>query len=232
MANLVKACLTRVNDEIPPLIRLTLKEMESLDGTVNRRLERVAYLKKKLLQNYRKMNPKQKKAAIDEIRSCHRAIGKYSNQKITLANQLYEKVDARILHMDRVSAKFNAFALKRLEETRRAKKIQKENENKQTTDKKSEETPVKSDSGKPQINPGTDMPMDPNEPVYCICRQVSYGQMVACDGKNCSTEWFHFACVGVTEAPKGRWYCEECKARNPRRKKQAEKKANEKEAAE
>ncbi|CAO3678545.1 unnamed protein product [Umbelopsis vinacea] len=27
----------------------------------------------------------------------------------------------------------------------------------------------------------SDMPVDPNEPVYCFCRQVSYGEMVACD---------------------------------------------------
>ncbi|CAM0135645.1 unnamed protein product [Umbelopsis sp. WA50703] len=27
----------------------------------------------------------------------------------------------------------------------------------------------------------SEMPVDPNEPVYCFCRQVSYGEMVACD---------------------------------------------------
>lgn len=26
-----------------------------------------------------------------------------------------------------------------------------------------------------------DMPVDPNEPTYCVCRQVSFGQMVMCD---------------------------------------------------
>lgn len=26
-----------------------------------------------------------------------------------------------------------------------------------------------------------DMPIDPNEPVYCVCKQVSFGEMVACD---------------------------------------------------
>lgn len=27
--------------------------------------------------------------------------------------------------------------------------------------------------------------MDPNEPVYCICSQVSYGEMVGCDNPSC-----------------------------------------------
>lgn len=39
---------------------------------------------------------------------------------------------------------------------------------------------------------------DPNEPVYCYCRQVSYGEMVGCDNPECSIEWFHFECVGLT----------------------------------
>lgn len=26
-----------------------------------------------------------------------------------------------------------------------------------------------------------DCPVDPNEPTYCFCQQVSYGEMVACD---------------------------------------------------
>lgn len=28
---------------------------------------------------------------------------------------------------------------------------------------------------------------DPNEPRYCICNQVSYGDMVACDNQDVST---------------------------------------------
>lgn len=45
---------------------------------------------------------------------------------------------------------------------------------------------------------------------YCICRQVSYGGMVACDNEDCELQWFHFGCVGLTEVPPGKWYCPEC----------------------
>ena len=39
------------------------------------------------------------------------------------------------------------------------------------------------------------------EPRYCYCNQVSYGSMVACDAKDCTREWFHLSCVGLTKAP-------------------------------
>ncbi len=26
-----------------------------------------------------------------------------------------------------------------------------------------------------------DMPVDPNEPTYCLCHQVSFGEMIGCD---------------------------------------------------
>ena len=55
-----------------------------------------------------------------------------------------------------------------------------------------------------------DMPVDPNEPTYCLCHQVSYGEMIGCDNLDCPIEWFHFACVGLTTKPKGKWFCPKC----------------------
>ena len=57
-----------------------------------------------------------------------------------------------------------------------------------------------------------DMPIDPNEPTYCVCQQVSYGEMVACDNRECPVEWFHFGCVGLTSKPRGQWFCPRCSA--------------------
>ena len=42
---------------------------------------------------------------------------------------------------------------------------------------------------------------DGDEEKYCICQQGSYGEMVACDAKDCPTEWFHLSCVGLKTAP-------------------------------
>ncbi|SCV69346.1 BQ2448_2366 [Microbotryum intermedium] len=54
--------------------------------------------------------------------------------------------------------------------------------------------------------------IDPNEPTYCFCERVSFGQMVGCENEDCSREWFHFECVGLDAPPVGEWYCLECAA--------------------
>ncbi|XP_028832254.1 inhibitor of growth protein 2 [Denticeps clupeoides] len=56
--------------------------------------------------------------------------------------------------------------------------------------------------------------IDPNEPTYCLCEQVSYGEMIGCDNEQCPIEWFHFTCVGLTYKPKGKWYCPKCRGDN------------------
>ena len=47
--------------------------------------------------------------------------------------------------------------------------------------------------------------------LYCVCHSVSHGDMVACDNDDCRFEWFHWSCVGLTEEPRGRWLCPECR---------------------
>jgi hypothetical protein len=51
------------------------------------------------------------------------------------------------------------------------------------------------------------------EKVYCYCKCAydEVSQMIGCDGDDCKIEWFHFECVGILMAPKGKWYCPECK---------------------
>lgn len=53
---------------------------------------------------------------------------------------------------------------------------------------------------------------DDGTPRYCQCGQPESGRMLACDGEKCEKQWFHFACVGIEEAPsEKKWYCDECK---------------------
>ncbi|RAL68094.1 hypothetical protein DID88_008812 [Monilinia fructigena] len=56
-----------------------------------------------------------------------------------------------------------------------------------------------------------DAEIDADEPTYCYCNAVSYGEMVACDDLSCDKEWFHLDCVGLKVAPKGnaKWYCDD-----------------------
>ncbi|XP_065183339.1 inhibitor of growth protein 3-like [Sycon ciliatum] len=69
--------------------------------------------------------------------------------------------------------------------------------------------------------------VDPNidpseaEKLYCICNQISYGDMVACDNPTCPIEWFHYPCVNLSSEPVGKWYCPKCAplVANPKTKK-------------
>ncbi|KAG4106345.1 hypothetical protein H8356DRAFT_1628677 [Neocallimastix lanati (nom. inval.)] len=58
----------------------------------------------------------------------------------------------------------------------------------------------------------SDLEIDPDEPTYCKCHQVSFGEMIACDNEDCAIEWFHYSCVGLVGPPKGKWYCDDCAA--------------------
>ncbi|KAG5885568.1 hypothetical protein JTB14_003766 [Gonioctena quinquepunctata] len=57
--------------------------------------------------------------------------------------------------------------------------------------------------------------IDPDEPTYCLCDQISYGEMIMCDNDLCPIEWFHFSCVTLTTKPKGKWYCPKCRGDRP-----------------
>lgn len=57
--------------------------------------------------------------------------------------------------------------------------------------------------------------IDPDEPTYCLCDQISFGEMILCDNDLCPIEWFHFSCVGLATKPKGRWYCPNCRGDRP-----------------
>ncbi|OJJ51669.1 hypothetical protein ASPZODRAFT_57011 [Penicilliopsis zonata CBS 506.65] len=55
--------------------------------------------------------------------------------------------------------------------------------------------------------------IDPNEPRYCLCGDVSFGTMICCENQDCDKEWFHLDCVGLSEVPSRttKWYCPDCR---------------------
>lgn len=69
------------------------------------------------------------------------------------------------------------------------------------------------DSTAPQVPPGYEMPISDYEPRYCVCRAVSFGEMIACENPECPIEWFHLPCVQLLKAPKASWYCQDCVAK-------------------
>ncbi|THC96098.1 hypothetical protein EYZ11_004420 [Aspergillus tanneri] len=57
--------------------------------------------------------------------------------------------------------------------------------------------------------------IDPNEPRYCLCGDVSFGTMICCENQDCDREWFHLDCVGLSEVPSrtAKWYCPDCRVK-------------------
>jgi len=103
------------------------------------------------------------------------------------------------------------------------KKTKKEREKRREKRQKDEEETVGVGIEQPMPTVPTvvraDMPVDPHEPKYCFCNQVSYGEMIACDNEDCDREWFHYGCVGLTTPPKGKWFCRVCEESLGRKKK-------------
>ena len=48
------------------------------------------------------------------------------------------------------------------------------------------------------------------EETWCFCGQVEFGKMILCDNAKCHIKWFHYSCINVKVAPKGKWYCPKC----------------------
>ncbi|VDK59735.1 unnamed protein product [Anisakis simplex] len=161
-----------------------------------------------------------------------------SDQKIRLSSDAYELVDKQIRKLDDDAAKLRSSMRQKfidtagrlgidggylhplvssIDESEADSKKRKSTSRKQKKKDDGSAKNVAEASGaattlQPFLDttPIIEMPVDPNEPTYCICHQVSFGEMVMCDNKQCPIEWFHFQCVGLTEPPKGKWFCERC----------------------
>ena len=51
---------------------------------------------------------------------------------------------------------------------------------------------------------------DKENQLYCVCRGPESGKMIACDNVECNVQWFHYKCVGLKRAPRGKWFCKKC----------------------
>ncbi|KAI3511511.1 hypothetical protein L2E82_29112 [Cichorium intybus] len=164
----------------------------------------------------------------DEAQDEQKHAIRIADEKVALAVQAYDLVDAHIQQLDQY--------LKKLEEQRREKDnataagstgLNPDGNGKTGKGEGGRGGRKKTRLGGAAGTGGTaasnapsmdlDLPVDPNEPTYCFCNQVSYGEMVACDNPDCKIEWFHYGCVGLKEQPKGKWYCSDCNGMQKRK---------------
>lgn len=149
-----------------------------------------------------------------------------ADEKVALAVRAYDMVDAYIQQLDDCLKKFDN-ELRRERDLASAAGVASANldggtrsgrgsESSKAGRKKTRLAAAAAAAVTPSMD--LDLPVDPNEPTYCFCNQVSYGEMIACDSPNCKIEWFHYDCVGLKDTPRGKWYCSNCATQHKRRK--------------
>uniref|UniRef100_A0A3P8WXD3 Inhibitor of growth protein n=1 Tax=Cynoglossus semilaevis TaxID=244447 RepID=A0A3P8WXD3_CYNSE len=192
-------------ENLPFELQRNFNLMRDLDQRTEDLKGQIDSLAKEYTANARTLHSEQKLSILRQIQQSYSKCKEFGDDKVQLAMQTYEMVDKHIRRLDTDLARFEADL--------KEKQIE-------STDYDSTSSKGKRGGGEfnsPSSNFGNvhpsdvlDMPVDPNEPTYCLCHQVSYGEMIGCDNTDCSIEWFHFACVGLTTKPRGKWYCPRC----------------------
>ncbi|XP_062868524.1 inhibitor of growth protein 5a isoform X3 [Trichomycterus rosablanca] len=206
--------------------------MRELDDRTEEKKVEIDKLAEEYISNVRNLASEQRVEHLQKIQNAYSKCKEYSDDKVQLAMQTYEMVDKHIRRLDADLARFenelkekldvsgyespDSRALKKgggrgLKEKRASKGRGRKSDEDSPKKKKMKNSPEFSESMLP-VHPSDvlDMPVDPNEPTYCLCHQVSYGEMIGCDNPDCPIEWFHFACVDLTTKPKGKWFCPRC----------------------
>lgn len=192
---------------------------------------------KKCVSSLSESDRKIKLSKIDEL---YQKAKEYSDDKVQLAMQMYEMIDKHIRRLDSDLGQFEQeLQLKDTDQlhhlsaansdnvpvsisTSRGRKRPSESSNgsRKKRQESVSEDGMRANIGSPAAGTDVlDMPVDPNEPTYCLCHQVSFGEMIGCDNIDCPIEWFHFQCVGLTSKPKGKWFCSRCNQERDRHKK-------------
>ncbi|XP_030647345.1 inhibitor of growth protein 5a isoform X3 [Chanos chanos] len=204
-----------------------------LEHYLDKKKGEIDKLAEEYIANVRNLASEQRVEHLQKIQNAYSKCKEYSDDKVQLAMQTYEMVDKHIRRLDADLARFENELKQKLDtsgyespDNRTLKKGggrglkdkrgpkgrgRKGSDEDSPQKKKMKNSPEFSESILP-VHPSDvlDMPVDPNEPTYCLCHQVSYGEMIGCDNPDCPIEWFHFACVDLTTKPKGKWFCPRC----------------------
>lgn len=199
-------------EHVPSELQRNFSMMADLDkraGDIVRRID-------DCVKEYRKSVRKDERASLfKESMDLFDKARTYADDKVDLAKQTYDLVDKHIRRLESLSgaqvvndASSNGNSGDGSGGGQQNKDTSKKHKSGAKTGPNSNSI---GSSGNLLAEPlAVDMPLDPNEPKYCTCHQVSFGEMIACDNKECPIEWFHFACVELKTKPNGKWYCPEC----------------------
>ncbi|KAL7315812.1 hypothetical protein PS15m_004983 [Mucor circinelloides] len=234
-AEIVASYLTEYSDTVEALpleLQRNYTLIRQLDESAEELLAQVAAESKSLTRPQKKLTTEERKKRLEHIGQLLNETLKKGEEKLALAKSTYDTVDRHCTRLDndlqkiedeqligpgRTAATTLSTPAKRdissVEDATPRKQTSRKKSRKAYAEKKADESTFSQEDAIQQAQAAaslSDLPIDPNEPLYCYCSQVSFGEMVACDSGDCEIEWFHLECVGLKTPPKGKWYCKNC----------------------
>ncbi|XP_078521800.1 inhibitor of growth protein 5 isoform X1 [Lissotriton helveticus] len=218
-------------ENLPCELQRNFQLMSDLDQRTEDKKKEIDCMAAEYIANVRSLSPEQRVDYLQRIENAYSKCKEYSDDKVQLAMQTYEMVDKHIRRLDADLARFEADLKEKLDgndfdsPAGRGLKKGRSQKDKRGSRSRGQRASEEDNPKKKKLKGGSDyvenvlavhpsdvldMPVDPNEPTYCLCHQVSYGEMIGCDNPDCPIEWFHFACVDLATKPKGKWFCPRC----------------------
>ncbi|PIO61220.1 hypothetical protein TELCIR_17264 [Teladorsagia circumcincta] len=190
MADKLKNYMEKL-DDLPPFMCKNAEEIREIDEKVEKMSQEVQQKLILHVKNLKKLSNEQRAKLYRETQTMFKEIDKLSDKKVKLAQKMYDTVDMHIKEMDQEIAQFHEYQRKKCEEAQAASAASSED-----AEKKSANSSMKPNKRKKQLKASTaeneltngfkpsvvipvDMPVDPNEPTYCICHQANGTAMIA-----------------------------------------------------
>ncbi|KAI9252475.1 hypothetical protein BY458DRAFT_523120 [Sporodiniella umbellata] len=202
--------------EVLPLeLQRNYKLIRQLDENTQQLMTQVAHETVAITQQEGKLLADEKRKKLKSIRQLLETVIQKGEEKYALAQATYDSVDRHCAKLDQDLQKIEDEQMvgttRGLDKTTR--------EEKEVKRKKGEESQTNTPDTLQSSISFSQMPIDPNEPRYCYCQRVSFGEMMACDNIECDIEWFHLECTDLEAAPEGAWFCKHCAPSNANKKK-------------
>uniref|UniRef100_A0A667HLZ0 Inhibitor of growth family member 5 n=1 Tax=Lynx canadensis TaxID=61383 RepID=A0A667HLZ0_LYNCA len=199
-------------ENLPCELQRNFQLMRELDQRTEDKKAEIDILAAEYISTVKTLSPDQRVEHLQKIQSAYSKCKEYSDDKVQLAMQTYEMVDKHIRRLDADLARFEADLKDKMEGSdfessggRGLKKGRGQKEKRGSRGRgrrtSEEDTPKKKKhKGGSEftdtilsVHPSDvlDMPVDPNEPTYCLCHQVSYGEMIGCDNPDVSVGAVH-----------------------------------------
>ena len=181
------------------------EEAQTLQSNVQQ--QRAEYLQELVLRYNRQEKGEQltleekvkAQSQLDNLHEMSEELGDLASEKIQIATQVYDLIDAEIQRLDTAVATLETDYSS---ETAVLREVSAHKEHAKRLALK----------GSSESSSSKNIPMaSPSDVKYCLCQAPAHGKMLSCDNQTCLVEWFHLSCVGLTRPPAhGKWFCPEC----------------------